>query len=147
MTESLSPEERLRKYKEYLATLCRYRTPAEAADSQQSNLDHEELNNPIGQQHGKDVDDLKQAFSTLVANSKERNSSSNGKTVILQMRSRAIECAIQEIRHKKDSLESMYERKEITRDQYEYQLAELVSEGKALLHEKEKVTRELKSAF
>ncbi|NHJ14678.1 MAG: hypothetical protein EAX95_13445 [Candidatus Thorarchaeota archaeon] len=146
LTESLEPEERLQKYKQYLASLGELRTGTGIADSPQTDRVNEESTDSVGASKDADVDDFKKAFTTLVVNTKEKTTSNKGKTVVLQMRSRAIDCAIQEIRHKKNILERKFERKEVSRDQYEYELAELVSEGKALLRQKEEIIQELKSA-
>jgi hypothetical protein len=147
LTESLGPEERLRKYKDYLASLSQvHQTGPTQSEGLGKGVNTLSSNTATHRQHEASLVDFKKAFSTLVSTSKEKNAESNkSKAVLLRMRSRAIDSAIQEVRHKKMLLEHKLERKAISRDQYEVELALLVSEGKSLLREKEEIARQQKT--
>ncbi len=146
MTESLGPEERLRRYKDYLASLSQANLigpaksdgPAKGVNTLRSNTADQKTDEAT-------LVDFKKAFSTLVSESKDKNEeSNNSKAVLLRMRRKALDSAIQEVRHKKMLLEHKLERNSISREQYEVELAMLVSEGRSLLREREEIIRQQK---
>ncbi|MFQ5832872.1 MAG: hypothetical protein ACE5H4_09235 [Candidatus Thorarchaeota archaeon] len=142
MTETPTPEERLRRYKEYLASLHSLANNGRPLDSRPTpNISNSAPKSaPVKKE-------LVDALAVLVQ-SKGKNQTGNAKkspkkNVILKVKERAIESSLQEIRDERRLLERKLDRGVIDQAEYERQIQKLVKRGQALLREQALVTDRL----
>ncbi|MFW9888566.1 MAG: hypothetical protein ACFFER_10305 [Candidatus Thorarchaeota archaeon] len=134
MTESLTPEDRLRKYKEFISGL------AHANDSRRRNQSHA-LNTSTSEIKKPPVKKELVAALAVLKDAQEKMESaltqdqSARKNVMLKIKERALESSMLDIRDEKQRLERKLERGEITKAEYEAEIQKLIRRGKSVLKE------------
>jgi len=146
----LNPEERLKKYKEFLASLER----EDAAER------HRHAGRPSGPQpkvaparqesaradshDGRGIPSLK-LRGTVSGRQKESEAKAGDERnrVLLRVKQRAVESEIDEVRREKAQLERKLERGHIKQEAYQQELEQLVKRGQALLRRRLDVAKEL----
>ncbi|MFW9803208.1 MAG: hypothetical protein ACFFFC_11175 [Candidatus Thorarchaeota archaeon] len=134
MTESLTPEDRLRKYKEFISGL------AHANDSQRRNhssglgsTTSEAKKPPVKKELIAALAVLKDAQEKMESALTEGQSAR--KNVMLKIKEKALESSMLEIRDEKRRLQRKLEKGEITKAEYEAEIQKLVRKGKSVLKE------------
>jgi hypothetical protein len=129
LTKSLTPEERLRRYKEYLSGLQAVANDGRPLSSgTESNTRNTSSKAPVKRE-------LVDALSVL-ARKKEETENDNAKTnVMLKVKERAIQSSIKEVREERMRLRRKLDRGQITDEEYEREIQKLVAKGKKLLAE------------
>lgn len=135
MTDSLTPEERLRKYKEFLAGLeaeARGEHPPSSAIA--SNLKDSQASAPRIQK------ELVDALAVLAEKQNESQASDTKELrakekVLLKAKARAIQSSMKEIREERQLLLRKVDRGQISTEEYERKIHDLVRRGKKLLEE------------
>jgi len=135
MTERLTPEERLRKYKEFLAGLeAEARGGQSPSSATASNVKDSQVSAPRIQK------ELVDALAVLAEKQNEREASdtkeqSAKEKVLLKVKARAIQSSMKEIREERQLLRRKVDRGQISTEEYERKIHELVRRGKKLLEE------------
>jgi len=134
MTESTSPEDRLRKYKEFISGL------AHANDSRRRNRSPD-FDGTISETKNPPVKKELVAALAVLKDAQEKMESaltqdqSARKNVMLKIKEKALESSMLDIRDEKRRLERKLERGEITKAEYEAELQKLIRRGKSVLKE------------
>jgi hypothetical protein len=133
MTESLTPEDRLRKYKEFISGL------AHANDSRHRDRSPV-LDNTTSDAEKAPVKEELIAALAVLKETKEKDSppakqQSARKNVMLKIKEKALESSMLEIRDEKRRLERKLEKGQITTAEYEAEIQKLVLKGKRVLKE------------
>ena len=132
MTESSTPEDRLRRYKEFILGL------------QHSTRHHSEevasKSNPISSRSRKPLVKQELIAALAVLKENEEDSASNEessarKNVLLRVKEKALESSMLEIKDERRRLERKLEKGEITKDEYHAEIQKLVRKGKSILKE------------
>lgn len=130
MTKSLTPEERLRRYKEYLSGLQAVANDGRPASSATgTNVRNSSSPPPPVKQ------ELVDALAILAKKKEETEEDSARTNVMLKVKERAIQSSIQEVREERMRLRRKLDRGQITDDEYEREIQKLVAKGKKLLQE------------
>jgi hypothetical protein len=165
----LTPEERLKRYKEYLSKLAE--TEGRVLSSPQPVQEESKKSSEVQRPHDaydrpreppkhvqspkkakkqslvspskRELQELKKAVA-LKAREKRKPSLSGRSITMLRVRSKAIARALIEIKNKRERLERRHDRGIIDQDEYQQELAKLVSEGHDLLREKTEIDEEIK---
>jgi hypothetical protein len=131
MTESLTPEDRLRRYKEFISGL------ADANDSRRRSRSPALDNTTSDAKKAPVKKELIAALAVLKeANEKDSppaEQQSARKNVMLKIKEKALESSMLEIRDEKRRLERKLEKGEITKAEYEAEIQKLVRKGKRVL--------------
>ncbi|MFX0053418.1 MAG: hypothetical protein ACFFAX_01060 [Promethearchaeota archaeon] len=134
MTESLTPEDRLRKYKEFISGL------AHANDSRRRNQSHalktstpEPKKPPVKKELVAALAVLKDAQEKMESALSDEQSAR--KNVMLRIKEKALESSMLDIRDEKRRLRRKLEKGEITEAEYEAEIQKLVRRGKSVLKE------------
>ena len=132
MTESSTPEDRLRRYKEFILGL--------QLSSHHDSGEFESKSNPISTRSEKPPvkQELIAALSILKQNEEDSPSGeekSARKNVMLRIKEKALESSMLEIRDERRRLERKLEKGEITQDEYHEGIQKLVRKGKSILKE------------
>jgi hypothetical protein len=132
MTESLTPEDRLRRYKEFISGLT------DASDSDSSGRSpapntttSEPKEPPVKEELIAALAVLKQ--STEEEESPRKKTESARKNVMLRVKEKALEASMLEIRDEKRRLERKLEKGEISELVYHAEIQKLVRRGKSVL--------------
>ena len=129
MTASLTPEERLRRYKEYLASLQAVANDGRPVSSAtRTNVRNSTAELPVKKQ-------LVDALAVLARKKEETEEEKARTNVILKVKERAIQSSIQEVREERMRLRRKLDRGQITDEEYEREIQKLVVRGKKLLKE------------
>jgi hypothetical protein len=133
MTESLTPEDRLRRYKEFISGL------ADANDSRRRSRSPALDNTTSDAKKAPVKKELIAALAVLKeANEKDSppaEQQSARKNVMLKIKEKALESSMLEIRDEKRRLERKLEKGQITTAEYEAEIQKLVLKGKRVLKE------------
>ena len=147
---SLNPEERLKKYKEFLASLER-----EDAAEQHRHVGHRSGSQPkvaparqesarTDSHDGHEAASLKPCGGVSGRQKEpEAKAAEERNRVLLRVKQRAVESEIDEIRREKAQLERNLERGHIKQEAYQQELEELVKRGQTLLRRRLDVAKEL----
>ena len=130
MAESSSPEDRLRKYKEFILSL--------QLSSQRGSGKVAPRSNPISSKSKKPPVKKELVEALAVLKQKEEDSpateeQSARKNVMLRIKEKALESSMLEIRDERRRLERKLEKGEISKLQYEAEIQKLVRKGKSIL--------------
>ena len=180
----LTPEQRLQKYKQYLADLAKKdgsghlgaktskskttTSPEEDASSDIKKVIREtiaasgarsQIKKQIPEQ-GEESRARSETVSLVSPSKRELNEFRGTRSVVklpvisgkdkrnedrqrirLQVKERSVQSSFERIKRKREQLERRYERKLLTKVEYEFELEALVKEGAALLREKAEITR------
>jgi len=129
LTASLTPEERLRRYKEYLASLQAVANDGRPVSSATgTNVRNPTAEPPVKKQ-------LVDALAVLARKKEETEEKKARTNVILKVKERAIQSSIQEVREERMRLRRKLDRGQITDEEYEREIQKLVVRGKKLLKE------------
>jgi hypothetical protein len=133
MTESLTPEDRLRRYKEFISGLAhandsRRRTRSPALDNTTSDAKKAPVKKEL-------IAALAVLKETKEEDSPPAEQQSARKNVMLKIKEKALESSMLEIRDEKRRLERKLEKGEITKAEYEAEIQKLVRKGKRVLKE------------
>ncbi|MHA2141392.1 MAG: hypothetical protein ACXADC_02870 [Candidatus Thorarchaeota archaeon] len=139
MTESSSPEDRLRKYKEFISglQLANHRDPGKSSPA--SNSVSSESKKPVKKELITALAVLKQSKEKDSAVSKEQDVKKN---VMLRIKEKALDSSMLEIRDEKRRLERKLEKGEISKAEYEAEIQKLVRKGQSVLKAKSIVAEE-----
>lgn len=165
----LSPEERLKRYKESLEKMAE----KEGREITTTKSDQEEISKPIDAERPHDaydrpseppkhtqqarkpkaqtfvspskreLEELKVAMAAKAQEKKEPKLSGRSLSM-LRVRSRALAKALTEMKVKREKLERRHDRDIINQEEYQEELSKLVSEGHDLLREKTEIDEEIK---
>jgi hypothetical protein len=168
-TNKLTPEERLKRYKEYLSKMAE----KEGKELLSAKSKQETIEKPVETQrpHGaydrpreppkhmqppkktvrhsivspskQELEELRKAMESK-AHEKKKPAVSGRSLTMLRVRSRALAKALTEMKVKRDKLERQHDRGIIDEDEYQQRLAQLISEGHNLLREKTEIDEEIK---
>jgi hypothetical protein len=132
MTESLTPEDRLRRYKEFISGLTHSSDSDSKSSSHTPNTATSEPKEPPVKK------ELIEALAVLKQSAEEEESprkktQSARKNVMLRVKEKALEASMLEIRDEKRRLERKLEKGEISKLVYEAEIQKLVRRGKSVL--------------
>ena len=158
-TNKLTPEERLKKYKESLQKMAEKEgkelasTKAVQDEISKSPETDRPRESPMQTKKVKrqslvspskrELEELKAAVAAK-AREKKKPKLSGRSITMLRVRSRALAKALTEMKVKRDRLERQHDREVINQDEYQKHLAILISEGHELLREKTEIDEEIK---
>jgi hypothetical protein len=134
MTESLTPEDRLRRYKEFISGL------AHANDSRRRNLSPD-LDSTTSETEKPQMKKELIAALAVLKDAQEKMESaltteqSARKNVMLKIKEKSLESSMLDIRDEKRRLERKLEKGEITKAEYEAEIQKLIRRGKSVLKE------------
>lgn len=130
MTKSLTPEERLRRYKEYLSGLQAVANDGRPRSSAtETNVRNSSSTPPPVKR------ELVDALAILAKKKEETEENSARTNLMLKVKERAIQSSIQEVREERMRLRRKLDRGQITDEEYEREIQKLVVKGKKLLAE------------
>ena len=132
MAESSSPEDRLRKYKEFISGL---RHANDSSSKSRSAVTNTTASKPKKRPVKKE---LLEALAVLKQTKEEEDPSltkeqAGRKNVMLRIKEKALESSMLEIRDERRRLERKLEKGEISKLQYEAEIQKLVRKGKSIL--------------
>ena len=131
MTESLTPEDRLRKYKEFISGLAHENdSGGKNRSTTLSATSSEAKKPPVKEELIAALAVLKEAEEKDPPPAKEQSARKN---VMLKVKEKALESSMREIRDEKRRLERKLERGEISKLVYEAEIQKLVRRGKSVL--------------
>lgn len=130
MTESLTPEERLRRYKEYLSGLQAVANDGRPLSSATTTnvRDSSSTSPPVKKE-------LVDALAVLARKKEETEEESAKTDLMLKVKERAIQSSIKEVREERMRLRRKLDRGQISDEEYEREIQKLVVKGKKLLKE------------
>lgn len=100
------------------------------------------LVSPAKKELGESIATIRKSPKTI---SHAKIKDSDGKNLLmLRVRQRSIESALQDIKKKRETLEAQLKSKFIDKKKYQAEMSALVDEGRSLLVEKERVEKEMK---
>jgi hypothetical protein len=144
VTKVLTPEERLRKYRELLGKLAteesmlRTETGGRASDGgPESNPSTHKTESFKPVEHAGQLSSLMKSPCGSSPDGKNR--------ILLKVKQRSIDSEIDDVRRQREDLERRYEKGHISREEYEHELEELIKRGQTLLLRKTEVCRELEA--
>ncbi|MFW9966669.1 MAG: hypothetical protein ACFFEA_05890 [Candidatus Thorarchaeota archaeon] len=132
MTESSTPEDRLRRYKEFILGLQHSTLHDSGEVEPESNLISSESKKPPVKQ------ELIAALAVLKRDEEDYPSAeetSARKNVLLRVKEKALESSMLEIRDERRRLERKLEKGDITHEEYHSEIQKLVRKGKSILKE------------
>jgi len=130
LTESLTPEERLRRYKEYLSGLQAVANDGRPLSSATTTnvRDSSSTSPPVKKE-------LVDALAVLARKKEETEEESAKTDLMLKVKERAIQSSIKEVREERMRLRRKLDRGQISDEEYEREIQKLVVKGKKLLKE------------
>jgi hypothetical protein len=144
ITKVLTPEERLRKYRQLLGKLAteesmlRVETEGNASDGGSgSNPSTHGIETFKPAEHSGQVSSLMKSPTSSSPEGKNR--------IMLKVKQRSIDSEIDDVRRQREDLERRYEKGRISREEYEHELEELIKRGQTLLLRKAEVCKELEA--
>ncbi len=164
-----SPEERLKRYKQSLEKMAKEEgrnlkftkletksslsksegitnpvkaAPKKAMPKETQFKPPQVLVSPAKKELGESIATIRKSPKTI---SHAKIKDSDGKNLLmLRVRQRSIESALQDIKKKRETLEAQLKSKFIDKKKYQAEMSALVDEGRSLLVEKERVEKEMK---
>ena len=159
-TNKLTPEERLKKYKESLQKMAEKegkelastkavqyeisKSPETDRPREPSIQTRKAKRQSLVSPSKRELEELKAAVAAK-AREKKKPKLSGRSLSMLRVRSRALAKALTEMKVKRERLERQHDRGVIDQEQYQKHLALLVSEGHELLREKTQIDEEIKT--